>query len=90
MSKDHALSWLSVDALWVYNETFGSTHTIIPCAAAASSTCFAYRSSGIISIRASETRPSIVPGVGSGDGVYRQFLHLLIAAYREGLSNCTQ
>jgi hypothetical protein len=23
MSQDHALSWLSVDALWVYNETFG-------------------------------------------------------------------
>lgn len=23
MSGDHALSWLSVDALWVYNETFG-------------------------------------------------------------------
>jgi beta-galactosidase len=23
MNKDHALSWLSVDALWVYNETFG-------------------------------------------------------------------
>jgi len=25
MSQDHALSWLSVDALWVYNETFGFT-----------------------------------------------------------------
>jgi beta-galactosidase len=23
MNQDHALSWLSVDALWVYNETFG-------------------------------------------------------------------
>jgi hypothetical protein len=23
MSQDHALTWLSVDALWVYNETFG-------------------------------------------------------------------
>ena len=23
MSRDHALSWLSVDALWLYNETFG-------------------------------------------------------------------
>ncbi|MBN2189109.1 MAG: DUF4982 domain-containing protein [Chitinispirillaceae bacterium] len=25
MSQDHALSWLSVDAVWVYNETFGFT-----------------------------------------------------------------
>jgi beta-galactosidase len=25
MALDHALSWLSVDALWVYNETFGMT-----------------------------------------------------------------
>ncbi len=25
MSQDHALSWFSVDAVWVYNETFGFT-----------------------------------------------------------------
>jgi beta-galactosidase len=70
MNLDHALSWLSVDALWVYNETFGFDSYHNSLCGGGIVDVFRIPKFGYYFFQSQRDPSVVVPGVGSGPMVY--------------------
>jgi beta-galactosidase len=91
MNQDHALSWLSVDALWVYNETFGFDSYRNSLCGGGIVDVFRIPKFGYYFYQSQRDPSIVVPGVGSGPMVYiANFLTPSSPLTVRVFSNCAQ
>jgi hypothetical protein len=91
MNLDHALSWLSVDALWVYNETFGFDSYHNSLCGGGIVDVFRIPKFGYYFYQSQRDPSVVVPGIGSGPMVYiANFYTPSSPLTVRVFSNCTQ